>query len=194
MRDSGLGGDVGERAVSIIAKQVRGRFGAWGKALESRAIYQKNIEPPIVVVIVERNTAAGGFEQILVLVPASEDGFRIQPGLTGDVEKADVQIAAVDRRFVFRRRGLLLSCARPHPARTSHRQHAVEREYKCRTAERFQKNAARREQEVDTCCSGRARIRLYSLYFGTRDFASWPRKTPFQAEKKERLSVCLEKA
>ena len=95
VRDSGLRGHVGEGAVAIVAKQMRRRFAPRGKALEPRAVHQKNVEPSVVVVVVEGNAAAGGFQQIFVLVLAAENGFRVQPGFARDVEKADAQIAAL---------------------------------------------------------------------------------------------------
>ncbi len=142
MCDSGLRGDVGERAITIVAKQVRSRLASDGKALQPRPVHQKNVEPTVVVVIVEGNAAARGFEQIFILVFAPVDRFGVQSGLTCDVEKAHAQIAAVDRRFVSRGSGFLLRRTRSQPARTGHRQHAFQRKHECRTAERFQKNAA----------------------------------------------------
>src|SRR5580692_4280755 len=141
MRDAGLHGYIDESAVAIIAKQMRSRFSACRKAFESRSVHQKDVEPAIVVVIVEGNAAAGGFEQILVFVLAAEDGFRVQAGFAGDIEKADAQIVILDLRCAFRWLGILLRRGRLHPARTSHCEDALEREHKRGTAERFQKNA-----------------------------------------------------
>ncbi len=95
MRDSGLRGHVGECAVAIVAKQMRSRFAARGKAFEPRAVHQKDVEPSVVVVIVEGNAATGGFEQILVLVLAAKDRFRIQAGFARHVEEAHAQIAVL---------------------------------------------------------------------------------------------------
>src|ERR1700689_3287917 len=102
MHNSGLRGHVSESTVPIVAKQMRSRFRARGKALESRSVHQKNVEPAIVVVIVEGNAAAGSFQEIFVLVLAAEDGFRVEAGLSGDVEKPDAQIVVPDLRNVLR--------------------------------------------------------------------------------------------
>ena len=48
----------------------------------------KDIEPAVVIVIVKRDAAAGGFEQILVLVFSAEDGFDIQAGFARDVKRS----------------------------------------------------------------------------------------------------------
>src|SRR5580704_17243245 len=146
MRDAGLHGYIDESAVAIIAKQMRSRFAPWRKAFQSRSVHQKNVEPAVVVVIVEGNAAAGGFQQILVLVLAAEDGFRVQARFAGDIEKADAQIVILDLRCAFRWLGILLRRGRLQPARTSHREHALEREHKRGTAEKFHKSAALREQ------------------------------------------------
>ncbi len=80
VRDAGLRGHVGESAVAIIAKKMRSRLAAGGKAFQPRAVHEKNIEPAVVVVIVEGDAAARGFQQIFVFVLAAENCFRIQSG------------------------------------------------------------------------------------------------------------------
>ena len=125
VRDAGLRGHVGEGAVAIIAKQMRSRFAAGGKALEPRSVHQKDIEPSVIVVIVEGNAAARGFEQILVLVLAAKNRFRVQPGFAPDVDEAYAQIAALGWRFIFCEErlsaavasSLATSAGEPSPAR-----------------------------------------------------------------------------
>src|SRR5262249_22677600 len=68
---------VGKGAVAIVLEEMRDRFLANRKTFEPRTINEKNIEPAVVVVIVERNTAARGFEQIFVLMFAAVNCFRV---------------------------------------------------------------------------------------------------------------------
>ncbi len=90
--DPSFRGNVGESAVAIVAKKMRDRFVAGGKAFQTRAVYDKNIQPAVVVVIVEGDATAGGFEQVFILVLSAEDGFDVQPGFAGDVYKIDAKI------------------------------------------------------------------------------------------------------
>src|SRR5271157_1045947 len=83
---------VGECAVTIVAKQMRSGFTAGGKTFQARPVHQKDVEPSVVVVIVEGYAASGGFEQVLVLVLSAEDGLHVQPGFAGNVDEADCQI------------------------------------------------------------------------------------------------------
>ena len=73
---------------------MRGRGLACGKTFESRAVHEKNIEPSVVVVVVEGDAAAGGFEKIFVFVFAAEDGLGVEAGFAGDVDEADAEIVA----------------------------------------------------------------------------------------------------
>src|ERR1700737_319327 len=70
----------------------------WGKTLEAGAVDQKNVQPAVVVVIVESHAAAGGFQQIFVFVLAAEDGFYVQAGLASNVEKRDAEVVCWSRR------------------------------------------------------------------------------------------------
>src|SRR4029077_9899939 len=60
MNEARLSGDVGESTVAIIFVQAIGGLLAGRKAFQTRAIHQENIEPAIVVVIVEGDAATGG--------------------------------------------------------------------------------------------------------------------------------------
>ena len=101
VRDSGLRSDVGESAIAIVLEKMRSRLAARGKAFQARAVHQKNVEPSIVVVVVEGNAATGGFEQVFVLVLAAENGLRVQSRFATDVDKANAEISARRSRFVF---------------------------------------------------------------------------------------------
>ena len=91
--EPGLQGDVGEGAVAVVLEEVAIRLLAFGEALEPPAVDQENVEPVVVVVVVEGDAAAGGFEQVLVLVLAAEDGFGVEAGLLADVDEGDADVA-----------------------------------------------------------------------------------------------------
>ena len=95
--DAGFGGDIGESAVAIVLEQMRGGLLAGGEAFQARAVHQKNIEPAVVVVIVEGDAAAGGFEQIFILVLAAENRFGVESGFFRDVDEIDARAARTVR-------------------------------------------------------------------------------------------------
>lgn len=102
MRDAGLRGNVGEGAVAIIAKEMRSRLASGWKAFQPRSIHKKNIEPAVVVVIVKSYAATRGFEEIFIFVLAAKNCFRIQSGLTPDIDEAHAQIGSLGRSFALR--------------------------------------------------------------------------------------------
>ena len=89
MAQSSFCGHVGECAVAIVLEQMRRGFVSRGKAFQSRAIHQKNVEPAVVVVVVEGHSAAGGLQQIFVLMFSAKNGFHVQTGFAADIYKAD---------------------------------------------------------------------------------------------------------
>src|ERR1700722_20190598 len=70
---------------------MRGGLIARGKAFEARAIYDKNVEPAVIVVIVKGDSTAGSLEKILVLVLSSEDSLDVQARFACDVQKTHTQ-------------------------------------------------------------------------------------------------------
>src|SRR5579872_4656152 len=130
MRDAGFRGNVGECAVAIIAEKMRSGFTACREAFEARAVYQKNVEPSVVVVIVKGNPASRCFQQIFVLMFAAVDGLRIQTGFARDVEKADAQVRVRCWLLLWLRVLLRLRCG-ASPSRTRQREYALEGKHKC---------------------------------------------------------------
>ena len=96
--EPGLQGDVGEGAVAIVLEQVRVRLLAFGEAFQPPAVHQEDVEPAVVVVVVEGDAAAGGLEQILVLVLAAEDGLGVEAGFASDVGEGDANVGLGLRR------------------------------------------------------------------------------------------------
>ena len=87
-----LQGDVGEGAVAIVLEQVVEGLFARRKAFEPPAVDQEDVEPAVVVVVVEGDAAAGGLEQIFVLVLAAEDRLGVESGFVGDVDEGDAEV------------------------------------------------------------------------------------------------------
>jgi hypothetical protein len=71
---------------------MRSAFLSSGKSFETPAIHQKNIQPAVVVEIVESYAATGGLEEIFVLVLPTENRFGVEAGFARDVEKCHAEI------------------------------------------------------------------------------------------------------
>jgi hypothetical protein len=71
---------------------MRSGFLSSGETFETPAVDKKYVQPAVVVVVVESDAAACGFEKILVLVLAAVDGFGIQAGCARDVKKGNAEI------------------------------------------------------------------------------------------------------
>jgi len=91
MKEARFGGDIGESTVAIVLEKMIGGLLAGGKAFEARAVDEKNVQPAVVVVIIEGDAAAGGFEEILVLVLAAENGLGVEAGFPRDVEEGNAK-------------------------------------------------------------------------------------------------------
>ncbi len=75
-RHAGFDRHVGERAVAIILEQAAHRSVVLGPiGLKACAVHEENIQPAVMIVVVERHAAAGGFQQIAVVALGSENGF-----------------------------------------------------------------------------------------------------------------------
>ena len=96
--EAGLEGDVGEGAVAVVFEEMAGGRLALGEAFEAGAVHEEDVDPVVVVVVVEGDAAAGGFEQVSVLVLASVDGAGVEAGLFRDVDEADAERCSGDGR------------------------------------------------------------------------------------------------
>src|SRR5205814_1707894 len=86
-REAGFAGHVGERAVVVIPVQVAHRGGLSVRRLQACAVDQKNIRPPVVVVIEDGDAAARCLEDVLLAALAADDRARGETGRGGDVAK-----------------------------------------------------------------------------------------------------------
>ena len=89
---SSLGRNVSEGTIAVVAEKMRRGFAAGGKAFQPPAIYQKNIEPAIVIVIIKSHSAARCFQQIFILVLAAKNCFCINSGFASYIQEGDTQI------------------------------------------------------------------------------------------------------
>src|SRR5439155_1759819 len=112
MKKSCFGGDVSESPIAIVFEEMIGGFLTGGKIFEAPAVDQKNVQPAVVVVVVERDAAAGGFEKIFVLVLAAENGFGVESGFTRNIEEGNAEII-VGSGGGLCRRCALTECGQP---------------------------------------------------------------------------------
>lgn len=94
------------------------------ETFQPRAVDQEDIQPAVIVVIIEGDATAGGFEQVFVFVFAAVNRFRVEPRLFRDIQKADPDIST-RRRFWFRG-GLLQQRMGTGTEGTDERQHPVD--------------------------------------------------------------------
>ena len=64
---------------------MRSWLAAGGESFEARSIDQEDVKPSVVIVIVERHAAAGGLEQIFVLVLAAVNCLHVEAGFAADI-------------------------------------------------------------------------------------------------------------
>ena len=121
---------------------MRRGFAAGGKSLESPAVYDEDIEPAVVIVIVKRDATAGGLKQILVLVFSTEDRFGIQAGFARDVQEANAEIRWRRRRAFLLTRILAGRRGSAQPGGESHFPDVFEGQHQRGPAERLQEQAA----------------------------------------------------
>ncbi len=81
--EAGVGGDVGEGAVAIVAVEAIGGVGEW--VAEAGAREDENVEPAIVIVIDKRAAAGHGFDDVIAAGGVASDGWRGEAGVVGDV-------------------------------------------------------------------------------------------------------------
>src|SRR4051812_15814704 len=76
-RETCLHGDISKGAIAIIFEEVTRGLLPLGKAFETPAVYQENIEPAIVVVVIERYATAFRLQQVFVFLYSAENCLRI---------------------------------------------------------------------------------------------------------------------
>src|ERR1700683_1238105 len=133
------------------------RLFAFGKSFQPPSIDQEDVQPAIVVVVIEGESATRRFQQILVLAHAAVDRFEFEARTLDYIHEADTEWRAFDRRFrTWRRRSWLrivaaldrtniLSCPilwNPLLLRSGQGQNICEWKYKSGSAQRTKKSSA----------------------------------------------------
>src|ERR1700676_519076 len=113
------------------------------KSFQPPSIHQKNIQPPVVVVIVKSHSTTRRFQQIFIFVLPAKNRLGVQPRFLSHIHKTQSQWSSRHRRN-GRRGNALLYLMPPslNISRTRKTQYVFEREYRSETAQRFQKRAA----------------------------------------------------
>src|SRR5580658_3920192 len=89
--EAGTFGDIGESAVAIIFEEAAVGFFALGESLEAPPVHKEDVEPAIVVVVIEGEAAASGFEKIFVFTDAAEDGFDVEARAFDDIDEGNAE-------------------------------------------------------------------------------------------------------
>jgi len=76
-RETCLDRDISEGAITVIFEEVTRGLLALGKAFQTPAVYQENVEPAIVVVVIERYSTACRLQQVFVFLYSAENCLRI---------------------------------------------------------------------------------------------------------------------
>src|SRR6266571_1835847 len=92
MEEASFGGDIRESSIAIVFEKVIRGLLASRKTFQARAVHQKNIQPTVVVVIVESDATAGSLEEVFVFVLATKNGFDVEARVARDVEEGDAKI------------------------------------------------------------------------------------------------------
>src|SRR4029077_18161586 len=93
-------GEVCECPMLFFFVEAVGGTGGWG--VEPRAGQQEDVHPAVVVVVKEGATAAGGFQNVVVVGGIAVDHGRGQTGVLGDIGEMGVERAPRKRRFGLR--------------------------------------------------------------------------------------------
>ena len=128
MFQASLQRDVGEGAVAIVLEKVVKRLITGPEALETSAVDEEDVEPAVIIVVVERDATARGFEQVFVFVFAAEDGDGVEPGFFGDVNEGGAEFGR--RRWglwVVLREDRKRLCQREHIRKAKDERAAAER-------------------------------------------------------------------
>src|ERR1700753_279953 len=96
---AGAGRYIGKGTVAVVLEKMTAGFLPGGKAFESPAIDQEEVEPTVGVVVVEGEPAAGGLQQIFVGFLAAINSFGGKACLLHNVSEADAQRCSLQRRF-----------------------------------------------------------------------------------------------
>ena len=104
-REPSLHRHVGERAVMIVVVQMIGRRLSRRKSFQRRTVDQKNIRPPVVVIVKNRHARASRFDDEFLGVDPSKNVLHVQPGFFSDIREIRQRLCrhlGPSRRFLRR--------------------------------------------------------------------------------------------
>jgi len=81
---------IGEGSIAIVVVEVASGLLVLRKALQSSSVDQEDVWPPVVVVVEERSTAAGSFDDVFLRTLAAILCPGCQSGASSDVNKMDI--------------------------------------------------------------------------------------------------------
>src|SRR3984885_5894243 len=86
---------------------------SFGEAIETPAVDEEEVEPAVVVIVVKRQAAACGLQEVFILALCTVGCCDVEAGLLCDVDVADSERRAFNRRLRagWRWRGLCLVSA-----------------------------------------------------------------------------------
>src|SRR5215813_3869799 len=61
------------------------------KTFKPPSIYNKNVQPAIVVIVIESNAATSSFQQVFVFLLPAENSFCFEPCLPRDIDEGNAQ-------------------------------------------------------------------------------------------------------
>jgi hypothetical protein len=62
------------------------------KSFQTRTVDQKDVEPAIVIVVIEGDAAAGRVQKLFILVLAAQNSFGVQAGFFGHIHETDAEV------------------------------------------------------------------------------------------------------
>src|SRR5579862_8426589 len=98
MHQARIPGHVGKGAVPVVLVQAIAWLFALFEAFQARAVGQEDVQPPVVVVVVEGNAASIRFHDVLNGADASVYRRFLEPGGLRDIDKGD-RIAPARRGY-----------------------------------------------------------------------------------------------
>src|SRR5579871_645650 len=141
MCDTCFQGYIRKCSVAVVAEQVRRGFASDRKSFDLRTIHNEDVEPAIIVVVVEGDAASGSFEQILILVVSSKDRLYVQSRFARDIHKVNAQFGLIGCWSAAQSNRNSRSTFRQQPAWPCQSQNAFKRKHETGTAKRFQEVA-----------------------------------------------------
>src|SRR2546429_2715114 len=91
---AGFGGDVGERAIVVVAIEVARRGFAGRQLFQCCAVDDKYVRPAVIVIIEDGDAGPGSLDDVFLLVFAAEDDRCCKTGLLCDVGKMRDRLCA----------------------------------------------------------------------------------------------------